>query len=64
MLHPDLELTLNELNPPHRPDRRSVKVEHGLTEEEDLPIDAPDVEGHTMIKDLHHSPAVRHPKVS
>ena len=41
-----------------------VKVEHELTEEEDLPIDAPDVEGHKMIKDLHHSPAVRHPKVS
>lgn len=66
-LHPDQELNMKELNapPPHQPlhpHRRSLKVEHELTEEENITTDAPDVEGHTMIKDLRHSPAVRHPK--
>lgn len=69
--HPDQELNMKELNPPppplhqpHRPNRRSLKVEHELTEEENIPTDAPDVEGHTMIKDVRHSPAVRHPKAT
>ncbi len=58
---------MNELNPPpphkpHRPERRRPKVEHDITHEEDIPIDAPDVEGHKLIDDLRNSPAVRHPK--
>jgi len=55
---------LNELNPhqphqPHRPDRRCLKVRHKLSEEEDIPIDAPNVECHQMINDQRHSPVVR-----
>ena len=41
-----------------------MKVEHKLTEEENIPTDAPDVEGHKMINGLRHSPVVRHPKAS
>ena len=55
---------MNELNPPqphqpHRPDRRCLKVRLKLAEEEDIPIDAPNVECHQMINDQRHSPVVR-----
>lgn len=58
---------MNELHTPsphkpHRPERRRPKVEHDLLNEEDIPIDAPDVEGQKLIDDLRNSPAVRHPK--
>jgi len=55
---------LHDLPPhkPHRPERRKPKVEHDLLQEEDIPIDAPDVEGQRLINDLRNSPAVRHPK--
>ncbi len=58
---------MNELHDPpphkpHRPERRRPKVEHDLLQEEDIPIDAPDVEGQRLINDLRNSPAVRHPK--
>ena len=56
------ELNTPPPHKPHRPDRRRPKVEHDINQEEDIPIDAPDVEGHKLINDLRNSPAVRHPK--
>ncbi len=58
---------MNELNTPpphkpHRPDRRRAKAEHDVIQEEDIPIDAPDVEGHRLLNDKRNNPAVRHPK--
>lgn len=58
------ELNTPPPHKPHRPERRRPTVEHDVTPEEDLPIDAPDVEGPQRTPDLRSSPAVRHPKTS
>jgi len=58
------ELNAPPPHKPHRPNRRRTSAEHDITQEEDMPIDAPDVEGQTMINEQRNSPAVRHPKTS
>lgn len=58
---------MNDHHPPpphHLPGTppKPRKMEHDISQEEDIPIDAPDVEGQKMIDDLKRGePGVKHP---
>ncbi len=56
------ELKPPSAQPPHHHGRRPEPFEHDISEEQGLPTDASDVEGHTLIDELRESPALSHPK--
>lgn len=51
--------------PPHRPPSTPAKprkLEHDINQEEDIPTDAPDVDGQKAVHDLgRKEPGVKHP---